>query len=63
MDDRGVLHVDAASDGDFRDIAAHDGVEPEAGELADLNLTGDRCVVGEEEIPRRTGYQIHGGGL
>src|SRR5260221_507850 len=41
-----VLDVDAAADGDGGDVAANDGVEPDAGLAAHLHVADDGAVVG-----------------
>src|SRR3954453_2760523 len=54
-----VLDIDALADPDWRNIAANDSVEPEAGEFADGDVADDGRVVGEEESIRSLRKQCH----
>src|SRR3954452_10539780 len=54
-----VLDIDALADPDWRDIAADDSVEPEAGEFADGDVADDGRVVSEEKSVRSLRKQCH----
>src|SRR3954447_18953105 len=54
-----VLDVDALANSDWRDVAANDGVEPEAGEFADGDVADDGRVVSEEKSVRSLRKQCH----
>ncbi len=59
MNDRAVLNVHALSDSDRRHVAAHDRVEPEAAQLTDPNLAGDRAVMRDKIIFRGAVEEFH----
>jgi hypothetical protein len=51
VNDGTILHVDALAKRHGRNVAAHDGVEPEAGQFSDCDIADDRSIVRKKKIP------------